>query len=254
MADKSGSAASSAAGRARPDYGIDAPGVQLFMAISGVIAVAGFFLLDGQEPGSWLWTLHSACLWWAIWSLAGAAAMFWGSRIGKLHLRDRLIGGLPWRGDELVLDVGCGHGLMLIAAAKRLTSGRATGLDIWQKVDQAGNSREATLRNVEAEGVSDRVDLVDADARQIPFPDGTFDVIVSSWALHNIPDADGRAQAIREIARVLKPGGRLRIVDIQRSKEYTETLRGLGWSPISLSGPNFLFVTPSRTVSATKPL
>src|SRR5205823_1073831 len=115
---------------------------------------------------------------------------------------------IRWRGDERVLDVGCGHGLMLLGAAKRLTSGRATGIDIWSREDQKANSAEATLENARREGVADRVELLTADAREIPFPDGSFDVVISSFAIHNIYDRAQRGRAIREIARVLKPGGR----------------------------------------------
>lgn len=46
--------------------------------------------------------------------------MIWGSKVGKRLLRDKMIDSISWRGDEKVLDVGCGHGLMLIGAAKRL--------------------------------------------------------------------------------------------------------------------------------------
>lgn len=104
---------------------------------------------------------------------------------------------------------------MLIGAAKRLTTGHATGIDIWQDVDQANNSVAATLRNAELEGVS--VDVRDGDARQIPFGDATFDVVVSSLALHNIDNAKEREQALGEIARVLKPGGHAAIFDIRHA-------------------------------------
>ena len=72
----------------------------------------------------------------------------------KFRARDALLNAVSWRGDEQVLDVGCGHGLLLIGAAKRLSSGRATGIDIWQDVDQANNSAAATRRNAELESVS----------------------------------------------------------------------------------------------------
>jgi len=114
-----------------------------------------------------------------------------------------------------VLDVGCGHGLMLIGAAKRLSSGHATGIDIWQDVDQAYNSAAATLRNAELEGVT--VDVRDGDGRKIPFGGATFDVVVSSLALHNIYNATEREQALGEIARVLKPGGHAAIFDVRHS-------------------------------------
>ena len=72
--------------------------------------------------------------------------------MGKLRLRDRVLDGLALRGDEQVLDVGCGHGLMLLGAAKRLKKGKAIGVDIWQKEDQAGNDPEATRENARREG------------------------------------------------------------------------------------------------------
>jgi arsenite methyltransferase len=50
-------------------------------------------------------------------------------------------------------------------AARRLPNGRAVGADVWRRRDQSGNSRAAARRNAEAEGVGDRVDLLDADAR-----------------------------------------------------------------------------------------
>jgi arsenite methyltransferase len=181
-----------------------------------------------------------------------ALIMIWGSKVGKLRFRDKVLDRISWRGDELVLDVGCGHGLMLIGAAKKLRSGKAIGVDIWQTEDQAGNSAEATWKNVHLEGVDDRVELKDADARKLPFEDNAFDVVLSSWALHNIYDETGRKTALREIARVLKPGGRLVIVDIQHTKEYAVVLQDSGLLRAERFGPSFLFVIPSYTVMATK--
>ncbi len=64
-----------------------------------------------------------------------AGWMIWDSKVGKLWSRDRQLDGLKLRGDELVLDVGCGRGLLLIGAAKRLTTGKAVGVDIWNAED-----------------------------------------------------------------------------------------------------------------------
>jgi ubiquinone/menaquinone biosynthesis C-methylase UbiE len=186
--------------------------------------------------------------------IATAVVMFWGSKVGKLQLRDRVIASIPWRGNEMVLDVGCGHGLMLIAAAKRLTTGKAVGVDLWQKADQAGNSLKATLHNVHLEQVADRVTLNDGDARKLMFGDNAFDVILSSWAIHNIYDASGRELAIREIIRVLKPGGRLILVDIQHIKQYERVLRECQMLDIQKTGPNFLFAIPSFILTSMKPL
>jgi ubiquinone/menaquinone biosynthesis C-methylase UbiE len=57
--------------------------------------------------------------------------------------------------------------------------------------------------------------------RELPFPDGTFDVVLSSAAIHNLYKAEDRARAIGEIARVLKSGGRALIDDIRHGSEYT---------------------------------
>ena len=58
-----------------------------------------------------------------------------------------------------------------------------TGVDIWSTHDQSGNARDVTVHNASLEGVGDRVDLETGDMRALPFPDATFDLVVSSLAL-----------------------------------------------------------------------
>lgn len=53
--------------------------------------------------------------------------------------------------------MGCGRGAVLTAVARRMKTGRVTGVDIWSKNDQSGNAAKVTLLNVSLEGVSDRV-------------------------------------------------------------------------------------------------
>jgi ubiquinone/menaquinone biosynthesis C-methylase UbiE len=185
--------------------------------------------------------------------LTTASVMVWGSRVGKLRLRDRVLDGLALRGDETVLDVGCGHGLLLIGAAKRVPRGRAVGIDLWQTEDQAGNSPDATRANARAEEVLDRIELKTGDARQLPFGDAMFDAVVSSWALHNIYDRDGRRKALLEIVRVLKPGGCVAILDIRHTAEYAEVFRQAGFVEVSRSRPCFTFFIPTFAVHARKP-
>ncbi len=240
----------------RPNYGIDAPNVVRGLFVGGSAAlILGCLCLFAVKRGVMPWTRFAIapCLSMGCILVLEAGVMFWGSKVGKLRLRDKLIATLPWRGDERVLDVGCGHGLMLIGAAKRLRNGKATGIDLWQKEDQAGNSREATWQNVLAEGVEDRVELHDGDARKLSFTDNFFDVVLSSWALHNIYDPAGREKAIREIVRVLKPGGHLVIVDIRHTAEYAQVLQAGQMKDVTRIGPNFIFVIPSYTLMATKP-
>lgn len=226
----------------KANYGIDAPTVVRNMFIAaGVLAVAASF------P-----QLH-----WLIWPtmslLITPIIMVLGSKVFKLRLRDRLLDSLNLKGDENVLDAGCGRGLMLIGAAKRLTSGTATGLDLWRTVDQSGNSPDVTMTNAKAEGVENKIKVETGDMTQMPFADNSFDLILSSWAIHNIPNKEGRRKAVQEIARVLKPGGKIAIVDLSPATEYAATLKQLGFQDVTQNGPNFLFVIPSYEVRANKP-
>ena len=61
---------------------------------------------------------------------------------------------------------------MLIGAAKRLKSGKATGIDIWSQQDLSGNSADAVKQNAKIEGVNDRVRIETSDARKLVYPDG----------------------------------------------------------------------------------
>ena len=157
-----------------------------------------------------------------------ALLMIWSSRVGKIKERERLLDEIVWKGNERVLDVGCGRGLMLIGAAKRLTTGSATGIDVWQAEDLSGNRPEAALENAAREGVANRVRVETADMRKMPFPDGSFDVVVSCAAIHNLYSRDDRARAIGEIARVLTPGGQALIDDIRHHREYAAAFERSG--------------------------
>jgi SAM-dependent methyltransferase len=221
-----------------PDYGLDAPGVVRNLLL---VAGAGFVLVILRATGVWpgvlrlslgavtlVFPLATMGAWTGAGCLAMGAWMVWSSRVGKVRERERLLDALPWTGGERVLDVGCGRGLMLVGAARRLTSGRAVGVDIWQAEDLSGNRPEATLENARLEGVADRIEVKTADMRKLPFDAASFDVVLSSKAIHNVYDEAGRGEAIREIARVLKPGGCVLIDDIRHGSEYAAELKRSG--------------------------
>jgi arsenite methyltransferase len=153
--------------------------------------------------------------------------MIYESRIQKPHERERILDLIEWRGDEYVLDVGCGRGLMLIGAALRLNTGKAVGIDIWSGRDQADNSAVAPVENARLEGVANRVRVETADMRDMPFADNTFDVVLSSWVVHNVELAAERQKALAEMVRVLKPSGTLALTDIENRAEYLSALAAL---------------------------
>ncbi|WP_188189107.1 class I SAM-dependent methyltransferase [Nonomuraea sp. SYSU D8015] len=203
-------------------YGFDAPGAiagLLFGAI-GLIALAVIsFVQDILAAGI-------AFLFGGLYTLASAASYLYTTRRGKFAVWAEELQRL--QGDERLLDIGCGRGAVLLMAAERLGKGRATGVDLWRKRDRSGNGDSTTRANAEAEGVSDRVELVTGDMRDLPFGDDAFDVVVSSLAIHDIRDAEGRAQAVREAHRVLRPGGLMLLADFHHTPAYEATLREIG--------------------------
>jgi arsenite methyltransferase len=135
------------------------------------------------------------------------------------------------RGDENAIDIGCGRGAVTVQLAQRLPAGHVTGIDLWRSIDQSGNSTAATETNLTLNGVEDRVTLETGDMTKLPFTDGTFDIATASLSIHNVPSAEGRAAAITEAIRVLKPGGRLLVVDISKVAEYRKRLGELDVAP-----------------------
>lgn len=183
-----------------------------------------------------------------------AAYLRWSSKTGKIQLRDEILDSFAWTGDEKVLDVGCGRGLMLIGAAKKLRKGKATGIDIWDPNGLSGNKPEAALENAKAEGVSDRVKIENGDAMRLSYPAGSYDVVLSSSVLHSIPDAPEREQALSEMYRVTKPGGRIAIFDVYHAGDYATYLQGLGLQEVKVSGLKWLWGVPGRIVQGVKPV
>jgi arsenite methyltransferase len=240
----------------KPDYGLDAPKLVRRFAVRGAlfIAFAGFLYYSNRNtsPGAAL-AIASLSLAVGIAFAAVAMIMVWSSRVAKPKVVNRILDKIAWRGDENVLDVGCGRGLFLIAAAKRLKTGKASGVDIWRMEDLSGNTAEAALNNAKAEGVANRIKIENTDARKLPFGANTFDVVVSSLAIHNIEGSTERAKALREMARVLKPGGYMAILDIFHTSEYAKLLRQLGLTDVQLSPLTFLWCVPTRTLTARKP-
>jgi arsenite methyltransferase len=220
----------------KPDYGIDAPGLVRIFFMTGAVAVAIclvslFSSIVGQIPKIIVGALFCIA---AIYLLGMGCFMLYFSKVEKLKEQEKLLNLVQWSGQELVLDVGCGRGLMLIGAAKRLSSGRAIGIDLWQQQDQAQNNPAATQANANIEGVADRVEVKTADMRELPFPENHFDVITSNWAVHNLEAETDRQKALNEIVRVLKPGGIVVLADIVNQAEYAKHLQMCGMADLQL--------------------
>jgi len=237
----------------RGDYGYDAPYALISFAAVGAASFIGAIV--AWRTGS---DLARTLAFYGAFFLGNAVSFFYTTRWGKFQAWNEILDGLQIRGGEHVLDMGCGRGAVLTAVARRLTSGRATGIDLWSTTDQSGNARDVTLRNAALEGVQDRVDVETGDMRKLPFPDGSFDLVVSSLAIHNISGNADRSRAIAEAWRVLKPGGRLAIADIRASARYATTLRQLGAAGVARRGLGWRFwygnpLAGTSLVTASKP-
>ena len=225
--------------RRRGSYGIDAPFAPAFLA-----GLAIFYFVLAIVTGRVRFWLAG------LFPLAVAAFYLYTTFRGKFVVWAGLLDRLGLRGDERILDLGCGRGAVLLMAAQHLATGRAVGVDLWRTVDQSGNSAEATRRNAVAEGVADRIELHTGDMRALPLEGDSFDLVLSSLAIHNIGGRAGREKAISEGVRVLRPGGRLMIADVRATRQHAAQLAKLGMSEVARRRLGW---QPWWVVTATKP-
>jgi len=234
----------------KANYGIDAPDVirNLFIA-----SAAGFIIAFGV-PDISIGRVNfsmSGFNWMGICCGITGLWMLLYSTFFKLRHRDRILNMINWKGSENVLDIGTGRGLLMIGAAKRLTTGKSTGIDIWNAEDLTSNKMENTLKNAEIEGVRDKVEVRNDNAINMSFDDNTFDVIISNLCLHNIYNIDDRKKACIEIARVLKKGGTAIISDFKHIKEYKENFDAAGMNT-KLFKANYIMTFPPLPVLIIK--
>jgi arsenite methyltransferase len=241
-------ASASASGATKPDYGLESRITVRHMFSRGAWTLAfalTMFLINRSEyPGPAAHILIALGL-IGLAFVAVGVIMVRSSRVARFEARDRILDALALKGDERVLDVGSGTGLMLIGVAKRLRAGRATGLDL-------SGEAEIAKQNAKLEGVADKLRIDVCETPKFVYPDNYYDVVVSALALHNAGESDVREQLVREMVRVLKPGGRLSIYDVLRTGEYAATLRAAGAQSVELSPVSWPWCLPTRTVTCRK--
>jgi arsenite methyltransferase len=236
------------------DYGYDAPYALAMFAVLTLFSAVGAMWMRaaGAVRPATVMTGYAAFF------LANFGSFLYTTRRGKFLAWNAILNALGLTGHERVLDMGCGRGAVLTAIARRLTTGTITGIDIWSTTDQSGNARAVVLRNAELEGVKDRVRIDTGDMRALPYPDVSFDLVVSSLAIHNIRGDADRQRAITEAYRVLKPGGRLVVADIRATALYERALRALGASAIQRRRLGWKFwwgnpIAATTLLTASKP-
>ncbi len=229
-------------------YGIDAPYVPVLSLLGGI----ALCVLASIETGSSRWTL-----WFLALVLFAQAVVYMHTTLrGKFILWKAILATLP--APSSILDIGCGRGMVLIEALIQFPNCDGTGIDLWRTRDQSGNDPTATMSNAEANRVADRVTLETGDMSEMPFMDDSFDLVTANVAIQNIKNRELRKSTIAEIVRVTRPGGLIRIVDIQYTAEYRADLTELGVLDVTVRGQgvNGWFGNPfyaSKLVSGRKP-
>jgi demethylmenaquinone methyltransferase/2-methoxy-6-polyprenyl-1,4-benzoquinol methylase len=148
--------------------------------------------------------------------------------------KERLIALSALTPDDRVLDLACGTGDILFRAAE--TARVAVGLDVTFRMLQLAAAKRSLLRR-SAGDAGATAPLVTGDMLALPFPSASFTVVTTGYGLRNVPDI---AQAIDEIARVLRPGGRLLSLDFNRPAQ--PLLRAAYLSYLTIVGSALGFV------------
>lgn len=125
------------------------------------------------------------------------------SEVNRLFL-DRFV---ELGGSGRVLDIGTGPVQMPVELARRLSAARVVG------IDAAGEMLRIGAEHVRAAGFGARIDLLRTDAKRLPFGDQSFDAVFSNSIVHHLPDP---LPCLREIARVVRPGGAILLRDLHR--------------------------------------
>ena len=212
------------------EFGVDAPKVLVVMAAAALLLVIiCCMLMITNKFGAGMVTMIFAAFF-----VLCAFSYLYTTLYGKFVWWADLLDDARLKGDEHAVDLGCGRGAVLISLAKRLKTGRVSGIDLWRSRDQSGNDIEAIKHNARVCGVEDRVELNTGNITTLPYYDGQFDLVVSSLAIHNLKAREDRRQAITEAIRVLEPGGKIIIADISHTDEYADWLTEAGMESVTL--------------------
>lgn len=234
-------------GNEKINYGIDAPKVIRNLVIIGAVLLGISMFMPNWGSPNVQEAIQSTLFFPGIFMMIGGFLMYMYSWGGKFKHRERILNLYTWKGDEQVLDVGTGLGLLMIGAAKRLTSGKAYGIDIFNTYDLSDNSLERAILNTQLEGVAEKTIIVKENILHTSFPDEKFDIIVSNLCLHNIDTSTERDNACREMYRILKPQGKIIVSDFKNTARYTKVFRSLGMN-VKQHGTYYFDTFPPLTI------
>lgn len=202
----------------KPKYGLYA--IKIIAILFSVIEIIGLLLLSAAyfvfnntilTISGWIITLFGIFM---VVAHFISLYVFTGVDSKRFNWIAELLG---LKGTEYVLDVGSGTGRTAVQMAKRLTTGRLVGIDIWDKMELGGSSPERAYKNAEIEGVKGKVEFRFGNVLEIPFDDDVFDIVTCSSVLNNLRGEKNRIKALKEIFRVLKPKGKCMLLEPLRN-------------------------------------
>jgi ubiquinone/menaquinone biosynthesis C-methylase UbiE len=188
------------------------------LAAAGMVCVVLAIALGASGHST---AIPTTC--WVLAVILFAAGFFWYLAFGFVtdagktqRFHDSFVQQVDalWDGKGRVLDIGTGLGRAAVEIARRFPEAHVVGVDTWtRKWEFWGMSESGARKTAEIEGVSDRCTFVRADAAMLPFDDGEFELVVSSFAFHEVKVPD-RTVLFEEVVRVLRPGGAFLICDM----------------------------------------
>lgn len=194
--------------------GIDAPLVPIIFIVAGIIGIILAWL--SYNPYNFIFPV--------VMVIVGILFIH-TSLIGKYRIIHQVVESLDILKNSKVLDLGTGHGAVLLEVAKKLKQpGEVIGIDIWKSTDQSDNSQIATQQNIEQAQIEQVAKVQTASMTKLPFSDNEFDYVFASFAIHNVKPKRQRELALSEALRVLKDNGQLIIIDMEHIGEFQRYL------------------------------
>lgn len=196
-----------------------------FLAFGSGIMIAGWKL---ENP--WVLFIGAGVIFYGIATIIGWALARYVIPGSRISVAQNAIALLELKGHEKVLDVGSGRGIFAIETAKQLGSGEVSAIDLWEpeKVrhikhrhtlsQPSENTIANAAKNAAIEGVDRKINFINMDANHLDFAPDTFDAVICGFIVgHQGPYS---LNTLKQVRKVLKPGGQLLIIDSVRDFTY----------------------------------
>jgi len=216
--------------RNKPNYGFYYFKPYMLMLATFLIIGFGILFVGKRIDRQLIQFVGVAIVAYGIFTTLGWALARYVIPGNRIMFAKKIASSLGLKGDEIVLDVGSGRGLYAIEVAKLLTKGKVIGIDLWNKSKMpnsiyhhklsqpTGNTILNALKNAEIEDVSKKIQFQNMDANHLQFDTSSFNIVICGFVIGHLREYG--LNVLLEIKRILKPGGRLILIDNFRDMTY----------------------------------